>query len=447
MLMRHLLDSYTLGELAQGGGGAAAGRQLSAVERSKHMLTLCYLTRITEFLGHPKAAETHNAYQALAKIHRMFPEAVERVIRYPSVGAWALKTVRKLNKGESNSAAPERMNVIAAAAAIHARIPYRTTTPVVGCEVVIPSLGRALFDESVNGLDAVIQITGSGAEVIASKVRVSIPLNPLSSRENWQAIRPLRASADGTEIQLLLDDVDPHRFEGALSLATRLADSEVQHWNAMFQEAWHLLVHGHRRVADEVRTMLISLTPLETHDPVYGSSATSPDTFGSVALTQPAGGVTLAATLAHEMQHSKLAAVLDLAELVRPGANTVYYAPWRDDPRPALALLHGAYAHLGVAGFWRLQRQAPGAGLSSHKEYARWRQAVGETIEVLLASSDITDLGRRFVQGMQNTLKTWQSDRVPTAAAELASAAAETHRMRWNYMHGHQGRSKSQSSR
>jgi hypothetical protein len=37
-----------------------------------------------------------------------------------------------------------------------------------------------------------------------------------------------------------------------------------------------------------------------------------------------------------------------------------YYVPWRDDPRPISGLLQGAYAYLGVTGFWRTRRQPDG---------------------------------------------------------------------------------------
>ena len=50
----------------------------------------------------------------------------------------------------------------------------------------------------------------------------------------------------------------------------------------------------------------------------------------------------LAAALVHEVQHSKLNAVIDIVPLVRPGVgHRRYYAPWRDDPRPPAGLLQG----------------------------------------------------------------------------------------------------------
>ena len=51
-------------------------------------------------------------------------------------------------------------------------------------------------------------------------------------------------------------------------------------------------------------------------------------------MALPADGETLALLLIHEFQHVKLGAVLDLLDLCDPADRRLFYAPWRDDPRP-----------------------------------------------------------------------------------------------------------------
>jgi uncharacterized protein len=71
----------------------------------------------------------------------------------------------------------------------------------------------------------------------------------------------------------------------------------------------------------------------------------------------PEDGETLALLLIHEFQHVKPGAMLDLFELCDPvAAGRLFYAPWRDDPRPVEALLQGTYAHVGVTDYWRARR-------------------------------------------------------------------------------------------
>jgi HEXXH motif-containing protein len=229
-----------------------------------------------------------------------------------------------------------------------------------------------------------------------------------------------------------------------------LDPGEAQHWAAAFVDAWILLVRYHRRMASEVRTIITTLTPLHRAE-LYTSNATSRATFGCVALSRPSDGRALALALIHEVQHAKLAALSDLVELVRPNTQELYYAPWRDDPRPAEALLHGTYAHLGVAEFWRKQRYIDAGrkgNLLAHAEYVRWRDAAAEAANTLRQCPDLTPLGHDFVNGIHETLRIWRRDHVPRAAAELARTAAESHRLQWS-RGGNQagGGSKSKSSR
>jgi HEXXH motif-containing protein len=204
-------------------------------------------------------------------------------------------------------------------------------------------------------------------------------------------------------------------------------------------------------VAEELRTMIVALTPLDQPQLLVGRSATSPDSFGCVALSEPLSALSLAMTLAHELQHSKLAAILDLVDLLLPDTGARFYAPWRDDPRSAYALLHGAYAHLGVAAFCRRQRYFSAAGeiSSMHRDYVRWRQAVSDSADVLSASGELTDLGLQFADGMRAAIEDWRGDQVPAAAERLARASAESHWTQWHLSHvDHVGDvSKSQSSR
>jgi hypothetical protein len=48
---------------------------------------------------------------------------------------------------------------------------------------------------------------------------------------------------------------------------------------------------------------------------------------------------------AHEVQHVKLDALLNLTEPIKADAGSRYYAPWRPVPRPANALSQGACTH------------------------------------------------------------------------------------------------------
>src|SRR5262249_53080652 len=131
--------------------------------------------------------------------------------------------------------------------------------------------------------------------------------------------------------------------------------------------------------------------------------------------------------------HAKLAALMDLFRLVEPGGE-LYYAPWRTDPRPLPALLQGAYAHLGVAGFWRIQRRLEcEAGLArrAEVEFARWRAAAEQATRAILESGRLTSIGSEFVTAMAERLTRWRDEPVPPGAQAEAARLLHDHHARW----------------
>jgi HEXXH motif-containing protein len=110
------------------------------------------------------------------------------------------------------------------------------------------------------------------------------------------------------------------------------------------------------------------------------------------------------------------------------------YAPWRDDPRPHVGLLHGAYAHLGVAAFWRRRTTAEtDRAVLRHAgvEYVRWREAALEVCDGLLSEAPLTALGRRFVLGMSDEMAGWRKDVMPHAVTAEATRLNDEHRARF----------------
>jgi HEXXH motif-containing protein len=179
-------------------------------------------------------------------------------------------------------------------------------------------------------------------------------------------------------------------------------------------------------------------TPLGA--PVRGQvSATARETFGCVALSAPSDGSSLAVTLAHEVQHAKLTALMDLFPLIWPGTDVRGYAPWQPEPRPLDALLHGAYAYVGVTRFWRRQRQLerhPSAALHAHTEFARWRVAARDVTVSLLGSGRLMPHGRLLAMGMLRSLNQWCRDDVPADALLAAARTAKRHKDQWLRRHG-----------
>ena len=418
-LPHHRIPLQDFTALAAGTGGASAVRELVAVEYSKHMTFLSNVVVAAEGSGQYSLART--GYDLLAAAMREDREAATAVIRYPAVGAWARRTLEAWRGGQASPGAePGQLRGVAAAAAIRAGLRVEIEVPVTGGRVVLPSLGAAL----VPGSSALVR-SGPGGATIEG---VTIPQDPYHDAPGWLGLRRVRVGS----LDVLIDDLDPFRMPDARDLTP---GPEAKPWDAALGGAWLVLERGHAGVAAEIAALVSSIVPL-SRPPSGGVSSTSPEAFGAVALSVPPDRVTGAVTLAHEIQHVKLGALLDVVTLTLPDDGKRYYAPWRDDPRPLGGLLQGAYAYLGVSGFWRRQRRLPGNQLRADVEYARWCSATALAVETLRSSGQLTRMGREFVSAMARTLGTWRDESVSARAVTLAHRAAESHLTRWESAHG-----------
>ncbi|MFC6085888.1 HEXXH motif domain-containing protein [Sphaerisporangium aureirubrum] len=430
-------------DLARGGGGAAVG-ELVAAQHSKHALLVRAVVDEAVAHGHPGGGAAEDAYAALTEVQRRAPEAVAAVVRYPATGAWALRTAQRLRAGDG-AAVPGRLAGLAAAAAVRGAVALSVRVPREPDGTVhLPSVGVACLPDG-DGAGVEVEVSGDGSALIGGRVRVRPagggPVRAVaevvggSADQGWTGVRMVGL---GGGFSPVFDDVEPFRFPSG-EVRGRLAEGELGEWAGTLRAGWEVLCRVHPETASEVVTAVRVLTPLAAPGP--GTlSGTARETFGCVALSRPPDAVAAAAMLAHEIQHAKLTALMDLFPFVTsPSSDRRFYAPWRDDARPVTGLLHGAYAHLGVAGFWRRQRHEeadPAEVTAAHTKFARWRDGAAEVTAQLAASGLLTPAGLRFVLGMAEVLEGWRADPVPAEAASVARRAAETHRAAWIRRHG-----------
>ncbi|HEX4094319.1 MAG TPA: HEXXH motif domain-containing protein [Trebonia sp.] len=421
----HQVPSRAFRELSEGAGGGAAAGWLVAAQYSKHALLVRTVVGLAASSGHRDADTATRAYGQLADIQRARPDAVAAVIRHPATGARAKRTAELLSAPETAAdASPGWMMSLAAAAAIRADTPLSATLPVTDGWIILPSLGRAAAS------DGKLRVSAGRVDVDGTR----LPLDRDADSASWQRLRRLSAASDSTALTALIDDIDPYRARDADNPSDRLSAAELADWQPLLQDAWNLLVSRHAEVAAEIAAMISVLTPL---CPPQGGqvSATSRDTFGAILLSRPTDATALAVTMAHEIQHAKLSALLDLLAMTSGSGERRFYAPWRDDPRPASGLLQGAYAFLGVAGFWLRESRLPD-GEAALAEFARWVSAVRTVVDTLLASGQLTEAGQAFVSGIDRTLTRWEAVPVPDEARAAARDANDEHQEQWRQRHG-----------
>jgi uncharacterized protein len=420
----HTMPADEFLALARGEARPSAVDRLVAAQLSKHMILLRGVMQLARRVDHPDVRLAAAGLTLLDQVRRDNPAAARLVIGYPSVGAWALHTLR----GEAGrpSARPGMLAAIAAAAAFRAGIAAEIEVPVINGAVLLPSLGTVAADDSTALLrTSPAQITVGGQW---RELRLGAP--------DGLEIRRLRAESPASPFLALVDDLDPFRMPADDGAPTgRLTDAQVAEFGAALQGAWEVLPPAS---AAEIAAIVRVIVPFQAPDGGLVSTS-SPQSFGAVAMSRQPDRYTCAETLVHETQHLKLSALLDLVQLTMPDDGSRYYAPWRPDPRPVSGLLQGAYAFLGVTGFWRTQRATvadPDVRARADAEFARWRDAAALAAGTLLDSGRLKPAGADFVAEMARVLAGWQRESVAGEALAMARGKADMHRTEWQAANG-----------
>ncbi|WP_016697392.1 HEXXH motif domain-containing protein [Actinoalloteichus spitiensis] len=476
----HQVPAASFDALAEGRGGPAAVTLLRDARLSRHLLLLRGLLERTP-TGDSGRGWLTEAFPLLVRVERNRPDVVRDLLGQPQVGVWATRCLRDVVEAGGRRHVRDEswyLAALAASAAIRAGEPFEIALPLVDGSLVLPTLGRVLAPDPgpvpaqgapvdagpagpgggavrhgavsrVGGTGEGVGLTdpvGSPAALVRAesdgsglRVRVcfgsavvALPTDLGQAAPGWRPIS--RIAVNGRlSLRVLLDDVDPFRGGGDLVTAHQLEEGQERHWRDLVERCWHLLERHHPEASRELAVGLRALVPMARR--AGGNrSATHSDAFGSVALSLPADAAQLGAVLVHEFQHSKLSALLDLVPLADGVDPARYYAPWRNDPRPAGALLQGVYAHLAVTDFWRRQRWQGGDDperATAHFEFALWLVQTHFAARVLATSPALNAAGRHFLTTMSRRLSRWRAEPIPVRERALAVDAAAEHRAQW----------------
>ncbi|WP_409471219.1 HEXXH motif domain-containing protein [Streptomyces sp. HC307] len=414
----HVLSPQSFDELLGGGGGPATVDALRASERSWRLLVVRALLDAAATAPTGPLPPLTEGWRLLSRAWSVATPEVERLLSYPAVGVWAAHTLRRL-RGTADHDAPlwaeaGHLHALAASAAVRAGLEFRTDIPVRHGWAVLPALGAMRVP---GGPDwTVVEVLAEDGDVTVAGRRLGGP--------DWHAPAELRA--DGCT--LLLDDIDPYRALRTPRLPEPL-DSAAE-WQKLFDSAWEILHATDREEARALADGLVSLVPRPRSERFRPHSASSGDAFGTAVASVPDDGEQFASTLVHEFQHNKLSAFMHLFTLYEGRDTRLYYAPWRDDPRPLGGLLQGVYAFFGVTAFWRWRDHPLG-----RFEYALWRAQTAHALHTIGRSDGLTDLGRRLVAELAGRLEPWLAEPVDGRARAAADLAIADHRATWRAYH------------
>ncbi len=448
-------------ELASGGGSVEAIGFLARGERSRRLLLISeLLSRLEErpFLLGP--ADLGAVWGAVEQAEARQPGCVEELLLSPQVGSWLAHTLRRLHGTSVGSPLwvdAGHLAAVALVAALRAGTDADLVVPAREGAVPLPTLGLArLPGIPLLGFQPVHARVRKGELLLTAAVpgtgATALTLRPLTAPQSavWWPTHRLPVRQGGPEVAL--DDTDPYRDLDRPIPPRRLTSRELTTWQRLFAEAVALLGPGPAPAPgsdarpdsggpgtlrpEEIRRIVPWPGRLPT-GPVEGISASTADAFGSMVVAEPPDGAALAEAMVHEFQHSKLGALLHLFAMLDDDRTEEHYAPWRPDPRHLPGLLHGAYAFVGVAGFWRDRigdRAADPLDLAPFR-FALRRLQTRTVLRTLATRATLTGPGRRLVAGLTRTVDTWLREPVDGQAVARARAAAAGHRAEWRLRH------------
>jgi uncharacterized protein len=429
----HQLPGEQFDAVSAGLGDAAAVGQLVRGQRSRRRMLL-------QLLRERASGRADGAFLAgwdlLAGVERQHSEAFGQVLMHPYVRTWAERCLGVAVAGARASGSgglPEdaaHLAAIAAAGAIRAEVLAEIEIPVTNGYACLPTLGRLHVGA---GSAATIAVSAGGFDARTVAGRWHVRLSDPEPDADWQPVRQLRSG----QFTVQLEDTDPYRDCHQWQAADRLSGQEASRWQQHFAVAWPLIARSFPGYLPSLTTGFSTLMPLANDVPGREISAASRQAFGAVGAALPVDGDALALLILHEFQHVKLGAMFDLFDLCDPADRRLFYAPWREDPRPIGALLQGAYAHLAVTDYWRVRRhELPGAkAIAAAEQFARWRVFTAEAIETMANSGALSPLGARLVGGMRAAVGPWLDEPVPETAAAAARTSVTEHQARWQRRH------------
>ncbi|MFI8088769.1 aKG-HExxH-type peptide beta-hydroxylase [Streptomyces sp. NPDC086080] len=429
-------------------------RLLDSARHSRLLLALVAIGTAQEATDRPdrRPADPHgpptlpaHAWSLLCRIHRTEPRTVEQVLHDPTVSAWAFQLLRRLAPGAAATPADPPLWAdrallasVTGAAAIRSGTRCSLRVPARQGRLWLPTLG--VTAKTGRGGWAVVGLeTGPhGTVVFGDSGSVRLPDDLTRAADGWHPLPVIDVPAGdgGTAGSLVLDHLSPHRdYQGPQDPAA-LPPPVRKTWEQRVEAACELLrtrhADAHRLVLGTVR----SLVPCEEPDPAREISVSVPDVPGLVAMSLPDEVADVAAALIHEANHQVMSSVGQLVPLLDPSPvspDALFFAPWRDDPRPLRGLLLGCQAFAAMTSFWRACRSEVGERADFEFAFHRWQ--VRAALAALHMATGLSWAGAQVVRELARLNTLWWKERVGAEPERLAALCCRDLRASWRLSH------------
>jgi HEXXH motif-containing protein len=438
-----------IGDNAAGWGLTA--ERLRPVELGKHKALLAGIMRLSvqrAIPGRERALGT--PYRLLSEAEALAPAGFTSILASPQFGAWANDALHCLladepaMNGIPREFALGRLALFAATEAMRIGLPFDVAVPLRDGSASFPALGTAFLDgaRAWDGSPAWdwgrAWLDGAGCHIRSGSATVDLPVPSGNVAPNWSPLPQVAVVEQEFRLEVVLDHNDP--FLDRYGAARRRApDSDLPRWRHLIEAGWLILATDHQILAALAAGAVRTVVPLVAPDPDRMIGGTEETSFGAIAMSLPPDALAMAETLVHESHHAILGAFRDIEPLVRDddghdeGRQFLGYAPWRDDPRPAHALLQGIYAHYGMGQFWRQEYLT---GAPAHREraavaFGRMRAMTARGARSLAGSARLSETGRKILAGIESEISQWEREPLPAWVDWQVAGLLRDHEARW----------------
>lgn len=409
--------------------GPVAETSMAAIKAGQHSLRRLRLLALLDVL--PVDVALEQAWSILVDVDDRSPEIVADVLMHPSVGVWLMRALR-VRQADWNEFG--YLYSLVAAAAVRAGHPCDIEVPVMGGIVSLPTVGAVRLPWSSVAAVTLRNYSTRSVFIISGEESIEFAIDAPSAC--FSPTSRHQADFRGIRLDVEINDTDPYREFVEPLPPLRLDAAELTHWRTLLDDAWSVLTERHSGYARELSSGLNALIPARAGSKVAGASCSA--AFGGVVLSAKNSATGLAEVLVHELQHSKLNAMLDLVSLEKGVSDRFWYAPWRVDSRPLVGLLHGIYAFVSVVEFWRIEHEQPSEpelSRAAQFAFAHRRNQVREAVDAARSAPELTELGRQLVETASERLTVCESVEVPADLLEVVRQMSDDNRITWRLRH------------
>lgn len=187
-----------------------------------------------------------------------------------------------------------------------------------------------------------------------------------------------------------------------------------ENWDTSFIKALEIVRSVNLQLLYDINPLVKNILVIESQGESHGSMSPK-SIMGSVFLPEIDDSTLIAECFIHECLHQYLYRLEHVSNFFenRDGIDELYYSPWKDEPRPLIMVLHGAFVFTGVIMFYieLSKKDLPTKYLDTFKERIVYRYSqVNLALNVLSNNNkftkfgnDIFDILRSYVDEIGNS--------------------------------------------